>query len=66
MNDDVSLPPVVYDVIVDFGNGKTIRIEKGLSLAAAQIARRRLSKFFLDVRTVERPRRRAVRDQKSD
>jgi hypothetical protein len=54
MSDQPPAAPVVYDVIVDFGNGTSVKIENGLSLAAAQIARRRVSKFFQGVQVVER------------
>ena len=54
MNEEIPAEPVVYDVIVDFGNGTHVRLEKGLSRAAAQVARKRVSKFFQGVRVVER------------
>jgi hypothetical protein len=69
MSEEIPVEPVVYDVIVDFGNGTHVRLEKGLSRAAAQMARKRVSKFFQGVRVVERlkavPRRRNL-DAASD
>ncbi len=47
---------VVYDVIVDFGNGTHVKIENGMSATAAQIASKRVSKFFQGVLVVERLR----------
>jgi hypothetical protein len=70
MSEETPVEPFVYDVIVDFGNGGHLRIEKGLSRAAAQMARRRVSKFFLGVQVVERLKRSRSRgdslDAKSD
>jgi hypothetical protein len=54
MSEEAPAEPVVYDVIVDFGNGTVVKIENGLSLAAARIARKRVSKFFQGVQVVER------------
>ena len=62
MSEETPAEPVVYDVIVDFGNGTFVKIENGLSLAAAHIARRRVSKFFQGVQVVERSSRARSRD----
>ena len=66
MSEERPAAPVVYDVIVDFGNGTRVKIEKGLSNAAAQIARRRVSKFFQGVQVIERTSRGRPRDRSPD
>jgi hypothetical protein len=66
MNEDIPAESVVHDVIVDIGNGAHLTIEKGLSRAAAQVASKRVSKFFLGVGVVERPRRGRPRGRSPD
>jgi len=56
MSESASDKPVIYDVIVDFGNGTHVKIERGLSAVAAEAARTRASKFFLGVQVVKRLR----------
>jgi hypothetical protein len=56
MNESAPDNLVVYDVIVDFGNGTQVKIERGVSRVAAQMARKRVSKFFQGVCVVERRR----------
>jgi hypothetical protein len=66
MSEEAPIEPVVYDVIVDLGNGTHVKVEKGLSRVAAQIARKRVSKFFLDVCVVEQLREVGPRGRSPD
>jgi hypothetical protein len=66
MSEEFPVEPVAYDVIVDFGNGTHVEIERGVSAAAAQMARKRVSKFFQGVRVIKRPRTGGARGRSLD